>query len=380
MRILRRNLQRPLHRTMHRQLTAIALTAGLLLSLAQLLPAQAVTTPGGRWHGPSYGWDLKPTGSESRFRGLAAVSAEVAWIAGSAGQVLRTTDGGESWQNVSPPGAEALQFRDVEAFDARRAVVLAIGVGEDSRVYRTSDGGRSWTETFRNPDPNAFYDCLDFNDHRHGLALSDPVDGKFRIAATSDGGRSWKVQPAAGMPAALPGEFAFAASGTCLVAGPGRTAWFATGGGERPRVFRTADGGRTWRVTDSPMASGAAAGIFSLAFRGPLHGVAVGGDFEKPDEAVRAASVTYDGGRTWRLVPADRAPKGYRSGSAFVPWTFSTVVAVGPSGSDVSLDGGLSWRQFDAGSFDSVECAGHGPWAACWASGEKGRVARLSRH
>ena len=355
-----------------------ALAAGVLLSTVQLLPAQAVSTTNGGGPAPSYEWELKPTGSESRFRGLAAVSKDVAWVGGSAGQVLRTTDGGTTWQNVSPPGAEALQFRDVEAFDANRAVILAIGTGEDSRVYRTVDGGKSWTEAFRNTEPTAFYDCLDFNDQRHGLALSDPVDGKFRIAATSDGGKSWQVQPTAGMPAALPGEFAFAASGTCLVAGPGRTAWFATGGGDRPRVFKTSDGGRTWKVTDSPMASGEAAGIFSLAFRGPLLGVAVGGDFLQPDAADRAASVTHDGGRTWQLVPADKAPQGYRSGSAFVPGTLATVVAVGPSGSDLSLNGGRSWAQFYDGSFDSVECAGYGLKAACWASGAAGAVGRLA--
>ncbi|TCN40247.1 photosystem II stability/assembly factor-like uncharacterized protein [Kribbella orskensis] len=357
-----------------------ALAAGVLLAMSQLTPAQAVTSPGltgGGRHGPKYQWDLKPTGSASQFRGLAAVSADVAWVAGSAGQVLRTTDGGKTWQNVSPAG-QTLLFRDVEAFDAKRAVILAIGPGEDSRIFRTSDGGKTWAESFRNTDPNAFYDCLDFNDQRHGLALSDPVDGKFRIAETSDGGQSWQVQSTKGMPAALPGEFAFAASGTCLVAGPGRTAWFATGGGDRPRVFRTSDGGRNWKVTDSPMASGAAAGIFSLAFRGPLLGVAVGGDFEKPTEAVKAASVTNDGGRSWKLVPADKAPKGYRSGSAFVPRTLATVIAVGPSGSDVSYDGGRSWTQFYDGSFDSVECAGHGSSAACWASGAKGAVARLA--
>ena len=364
-----------------RILRVAALAAGVLLSASQLIPAQAVTSPsltGGGHDGPSYEWELTPTGSASGFRGLAAVSADVAWVGGSAGQVLRTTDGGKSWQNVSPAGAEALQFRDVEAFDAQRAVILAIGTGEDSRIYRTVDGGKTWSESFRNTDPNAFYDCLDFNDGRTGLALSDPVDGKFRIAATSDGGKSWKVQPTEGMPAALPGEFAFAASGTCLVAGPGRTAWFATGGADRPRVFRTSDGGRSWKVTDSPMASGAAAGIFSLAFRGPLFGVAVGGDFEKPTEAVKAASITYDGGRSWKLVPADKAPKGYRSGSAFVPWTVSTVIAVGPSGSDVSLDGGRSWTQFYDGSFDSVECVKDGLQSACWASGAKGAVGRLS--
>lgn len=351
---------------------AAALAAGLIVPTTFLQPATAGS--GSRHHPPSYEWTLTPTGSTSQFRGLAAVSNDVAWVAGSAGQVLRTTDGGRHWRNVSPAGAETMLFRDVEAFDSRRAVVLAIGQGDTSRVYLTSDGGATWTETFRNPDPNAFYDCMDFFDHRNGLALSDPVDGKFRILATHDGGRSWQVQSTAGMPAALTGEFAFAASGTCLVAGPGRTAWFASGGGDRPRVFRTHDGGKHWSVVDSPMASGPAAGIFSLAFRDGRMGVAVGGDFLLPNAAVDAASVTRDGGRTWTLVPAGQAPQGYRSGSAFLSHGSRTVFAVGPSGSDVSFDGGWSWTQFDAGSFDSVECARGG----CWASGVGGRVARLT--
>lgn len=348
--------------------------------MSQLIPAQATG-------GPSYKWSVTPTGSTAQFRGLSAVSKDVAWVGGTEGQVLRTVDGGKHWQNVSPPGAGALQFRDVQAFDAKRAVILSIGNGTDSRVYRTSDGGKSWTETFRNPDQPAFYDCFSFHTDQHshddqrGLALSDPVDGKFRIAATGDGGKSWKVLPNAGMPAALPGEFAFAASGTCLAAGPARTAWFATGGGDRPRVFRTSDGGLHWTVVDSPMAASPEGGIFSLAFRGSLTGVAIGGDYKFPEPATRAASYTNDGGRTWKLVPADKAPKSYRSGASFIPpavaWSLSTVVAVGPLGSDVSRDGGRSWKQFDDGSFDSIECGGYGVHAGCWASGAKGAVAKL---
>jgi photosystem II stability/assembly factor-like uncharacterized protein len=349
---------------------AAALAAGLIIPTTFLQPAMA----GSDHQQQTYEWTLTPTGSTSQFRGLAAVSRDVAWVAGSAGQVLRTTDGGRHWLNVSPAGAETMLFRDIEAFDSRRAVALAIGPGDASRVFLTSDGGATWSETFRNPDPNAFYDCMDFFDHRNGLALSDPVDGKFRILATHDGGRTWQVQSTAGMPDALTGEFAFAASGTCLVAGPGKTAWFASGGGDRPRVFRTHDGGKHWSVVDSPMASGGAAGIFSLAFRDGRLGVAVGGDFLLPNEAVDAASVTRDGGRTWTLVPAAQAPKGYRSGSAFLAHGSRTVFAVGPSGSDVSFDAGWSWTQFDNGSFDSVECAGGG----CWASGIGGRVARLT--
>jgi len=324
----------------------------------------------------SLSWQLTPTGVESRLRGLSAVSGDVAWVSGSAGTVLRTTDRGRTWRNVSPPGVADLQFRDIEAFDARRAVVLAIGEGEASRIYTTSDGGRRWREAFRNDDPRAFYDCVDFFDGRHqGLALSDPVDGKFRILATDDGGRSWRVRPTTGMPAALPGEFAFAASGTCLVTSGKRDAWFATGGGAQARVFHSGDGGRSWQVTATPVKSGEAAGIFSLAFRNSRVGVAIGGDFTLPDTAVDALALTADGGRSWSLAGA-AAPKGYRSGATWMPHSRRTVLAVGPSGSDVSTDGGRAWRQFDSGSFDSVDCARDG---VCWASGELGRAARLRR-
>src|SRR3954468_15355882 len=190
-------------------------------------------------------WSLSTTGVTARFRGLAPVSAKVAWVAGSAGTVLRTVDGGRRWASVGPAAAAALEFRDIEAFDRDHAVAVTIGEGDESRIFTTANGGRSWTETFRNDEPAAFYDCLTFLDRRHGLALSDPVGGAFRILATADGGRSWRVQSTAGMPPALTGEFAFAASGTCLVAAGGK-AFFATGGGATSRVFSSSDGGRSW--------------------------------------------------------------------------------------------------------------------------------------
>src|SRR2546423_3340438 len=205
----------------------------LVLSTVALLPAiPASAAPMSSDH---LTWQLTPTGVTAQFRGLSAVNRNVAWAGGSQGTVLRTTDGGTSWQNVSPPGVSDLQFRDVEAFDAQNALILAIGPGEASRVYRTTDGGAQWTETFRNTDPNAFYDCMAFFDRRHGLAMSDPVDGKFRILSTSDGGSSWSVVSNAGMPAALDGEFAFAASGQCLTVDGDRDAWIASGGGGQGR-------------------------------------------------------------------------------------------------------------------------------------------------
>jgi photosystem II stability/assembly factor-like uncharacterized protein len=337
------------------------------LSIAIAGVAVLAATAGFTGHGPH--WQLTDTGVTVRFRGLAPVSGKVAWVAGSEGTILRTVDGGRSWASVGPADAAALQFRDIEAFDARNAVALTIGNGTDSRIYTTSDGGRNWRSAFVNQDANAFYDCLTFLDRRHGLALSDPVDGKFRILATGDGGRSWRVLPTAGMPAALTGEFAFAASGTCLVSAGGK-AFFATGGGAAARVFTSRDGGLRWSVTDTPVPSGPSAGIFSLAYRDASHGLAVGGDYLVPTAAPSGAA--YLSRHAWKV--ARTVPGEYRSGAAWVG-RGPVALAVGPTGSDLSYDGGRNWKRFDTGSFDAVLCAADG---ACWASGEQGRVARLS--
>ncbi|MFG1707737.1 oxidoreductase [Nonomuraea sp. M3C6] len=341
-----------------------ALSAAVVL--AAPLPAHAGP--------PKLGWELKETGVTARLRGLSPVSRAVVWASGSEGTVLRTVDGGRSWQNVSPPGTAALQFRDIEAFDARSAVALSIGEGTDSRVYRTEDGGGTWTETFRNDEPKAFYDCLAFFDRRHGLAMSDPVDGRFRILATEDGGQSWRVLPADGMPEALPGEAGFAASGQCLVTAGGRDVWLASGGASRSRVFHSDDRGRTWTVADTPIPAGdPARGVFGLAFRDRHRGLAVGGDYRPEQQSPSAGAVSGDGGATWHA--AATPPPAYRSGVTWLPHLPFAAVAVGPSGSDVTYSGGKSWETFDGGSFDAVSCAGD---LSCWASGEQGRLARLT--
>lgn len=253
-------------------------------------------------------------------------------------------------------------------------MVLAIGEGEASRVYRTDDGGASWTETFRNTDARAFYDCMAFFDHRHGLAMSDPVDGRFRILSTGDGGRSWTVLPDSGMPPALDGEAGFAASGQCLVTAGPRDVWLATGGAARARVLHSADRGHTWTTADTPIPAGdPARGVFALAFRDRAHGLAVGGDYRPDRISPHAGARTTDGGRDW--LPAATPPPAYRSGVVWLPGRRAAALAVGPTGTDLTIDGGRSWRTVDTGSYDTVDCA---PGRGCWAAGEKGRVARLA--
>ncbi|MFC0064579.1 WD40/YVTN/BNR-like repeat-containing protein [Umezawaea endophytica] len=314
-------------------------------------------------------WVIKPTGTDAQLRGLSVVDARVVWASGSKGTVLRTVDGGASWASVGPPDTAGLEFRDVEAFDALNAVVLSIGPGDSSRIYRTVDGGRSWTLAFRNAEEKAFYDCVAFFDRWRGLAMGDPVDGKFRVLSTVDGGRSWTLVPESNFPPALEGEAGFAASGQCIATSGPFDAWFATGGGASARVLHSGDGGRHWKASDTPLLSLPSAGVFAVAFRTPWQGIAVGGDYARPAEPVVGMALSGDRGRSWS-VPAV-APVGYRSG---VAWRGASVIAVGPTGSDVSVDGGRRWRSFDGGSFDTVDCG----WGrVCWASGGKGRVGVL---
>lgn len=317
-------------------------------------------------------WVSQSSGTTVRFRGVSAVSATVAWASGDKGTYARTTDRGQTWQAGTVPGASELDFRDVDAFDANTAYLLSIGEGEKSRIYKTTDGGQHWELQFKSNRPEAFFDAMAFRDRDHGIALSDPVGGRFLIIATSDGGKTWEEMPAEGMPAALQGEGAFAASGTCITVQGKRNVWFGTGGPEGARVFRSTDGGRTWTAAKTPVLSGKSAGIFSVAFWNANQGVAVGGDYTQEREAKQNVAVTKDGGRTWTRIKGT-APNGYRSCVAFIPGTPApTLIAVGPSGWDYSVDGGNNWRNIGAEGFHSTSFKA---LSAGWAVGEGGRIA-----
>lgn len=320
-------------------------------------------------------WQPQTSHTTASFRGLCAVSEKVAWASGTQGTYIRTLDGGQTWQAGQVPGAEKLDFRDVEAFDANTAYLLSIGNGESSRIYKTTDGGQHWTLQFKNSEPKAFFDALAFWDAQHGIAMSDPVNGRFLIITTDDGGATWKQQPPEGMPPALPNEGGFAASGTCLLTQGKSNVWLGTGGASVARVFHSVDRGRTWTVAQTPILAGlASAGVFGLAFRDHKNGVAVGGDYQKPPQAEKIYASTNDGGKTWQLIETNK-PNGFRSGAVFVRgkrgWQ---MFVVGPSGADVAEADG-AFTKLDGENYNAVSFA-KGNVKAGWAAGPRGRIAK----
>jgi photosystem II stability/assembly factor-like uncharacterized protein len=312
-------------------------------------------------------WQKVDTETDASFRGLDVVSENVIWASGTGGTVIRTVDGGENWDVFKVEGAEKLDFRDIEAFDANTAYVLSIGNGESSRIYKTKNGGKSWKLQFKNTDEKAFFDSIAFWDEKNGMAMSDPVDGKYVLYRTTDG-ENWMQVSTDKMPSAKEGEAAFAASGTCIITEGKNRIWLITGGMDA-RVFYSKDRGNSWKVYDTPIINGTSgSGIFGIAMQNKNRGVIVGGNYEKPESNVDNLAYTLNGGKNWTL---SKGLSGYRSGVAFV--NKNTIIAVGSSGSDISFNGGKIWMNLDKENYNAVQSSGRN---STWAVGAKGLAAK----
>lgn len=320
-------------------------------------------------------WSVQSSGLDTSLRGVSVVRSSRAphslavWACGSNGVILRSLDAGKSWKQLHVAGGETLDFRGIVAFGDGTAYAMSIGGGENSRIYKTTDAGETWKLEYSENRSAFFLDDLACISRTKCFALSDPVDGKFLLVSTNDG-QHWNELPRDNMPAALAGEGVFAASNSAMVIYAKREIYFATGGGRAARVFHSSDLGRTWTVAETPIASrNASEGIFSLARNGKTVAV-VGGDYKDVNRADDAAAYSRDGGATWKL--ASRQPGGFRSAVAFE--NGRTLIAAGPSGEDVSHDGGATWTQTDSLNLNAVAVLGGNE---IWGVGPKGTIARM---
>jgi photosystem II stability/assembly factor-like uncharacterized protein len=331
-------------------------------------------------------WKVQTSGLDSNLRGVSAAYAPdakgaplaVVWASGSNGVILKSLDEGKTWRRLHVASGDTLDFRGIVALNSTIAYVMSSGEGEKSRIYKTTDGGEFWKLQYDDKRKAFFLDALACWSEKECLALSDPVDGRFLLIGTTDG-EHWNPLPSDSMPAALPAEGAFAASNTSLALGIHGEFFFATGG-PAARVFHATDLGRSWSVTETPVAHGKpSAGIFSIVHRyfadtsqpGTL--LVVGGDYQDPNRDDRICAYSVDKGKSWQI--SEQGPGGYRSAvGALDSFTFFTV---GPTGEEISRDKGAHWKRTDSLNLNAVTFLDekHG-----WAVGPKGTIAIFENH
>lgn len=281
---------------------------------------------------------LKPIAQAHQFhiRGLEVSPEGTIWASGTEGTVIRSTNQGETWEHFQVPGADSLDFRDIEAFSSSEAMVLS--AGSPAKIYHTTDAGQSWELVYENNHPNIFLDGMDFNEAKQGVAYGDPIDSNFALIFYIDG--KWDTLEHS-LPSPLEGEAGFAASGTGVIC-EGNNIWIATGGGLMARVLVGTFTEPNFHPILLPMPSGEGRGIFSIAKNGD-NMVAVGGAYLDSTNIKGTAVVSRNGGASWKksLRPAF----GYRSCAVALPFDGDkTFVACGRTGIDYTRDGGITWQ------------------------------------
>jgi hypothetical protein len=357
-------------------------------------------------------WQILNSGTTADLRGIDNVGGGVAWASGTNGTVLRTEDGGYLWQPCAiPPGAEKLDFRGIQGFDANTAIVMSSGKGDLSRLYKTSDGCQTWKLVAKNPDPTGFWDAVQAGDpddpdgslvripdyiQSRAIILGDSVNDQLRVWIWKEGWEERELELSYSLrEKSDAGESSFAASNSVLQIAHTRQVdptWkfavrFASGTAghsyfsvlliEKPKCEPCREEAKR---NETPMAQNSeSAGIFSFDFRTDMIGIAVGGDYKKPDATTRTAATSRDGGLTWKL--AQTPPHGYRSAVAYDEAT-RTWITVGPNGTDVSTDDGRNWRAVHPDAALNEAADADRNWNALslpYVVGPHGRIGKLEK-
>ncbi len=314
---------------------------------------------------------LLTTGPHSDLRGLSAVNDEIVWVSGSGGTVGKTLDGGKTWTWMTVPGYEKGNFRDIEAFDGKVAIIMAIDT--PAVILKTIDGGKTWKLVYENKTPGMFMDAMEFWNYDSGIVVGDPINGRFFITRSFDGGNSWHDIPFSELPKADSGEGCFASSGTNIRSLDRSTACFVSGGPRRSRLFIRD------KAIDLPILQGTTStGANSVAVKdhktlhGGLHLIVVGGDFSKDTMVEKNCFLTDDGGKTW--IRPIMPPHGYRSCVEYIGG--NNVLTCGTSGVDISYDNGMNWQLLTTTGYHVCRLAKKGK--AVFLAGSRGRVAKLT--
>jgi len=318
--------------------------------------------------------EILNTGIKTSIRGLSVVNNNVVWVSGSNGMVGKSSNAGKNWKWMTVKGFEKNEFRDIEAFDANTAIIMAIPDAENvhpANILKTTDGGETWKIVYENKTKGMFLDAMEFRDPKNGTVIGDPVEGKFFIAKTTDGGNSWNELSAEERFVADSGEAFFASSGTNIRMLYNGSVVIASGG-KNSRLFYDKT------VFDLPMTKGKeTAGTNSVAVFDNYKKnkankiVVVGGDFTADSLTDKNCFVSNNGGKTWERPKAP--PHGYRSCVEFL--NKETIVTCGLNGVDYSFDGGKNFYWISKEGFHVCRYARIGN--TVYLAGGNGKIGKL---
>jgi photosystem II stability/assembly factor-like uncharacterized protein len=236
-------------------------------------------------------------------------------------RLLRTTDGGRSWLDITPDG---LHPTAAPTLVSRTTVLLSAQLRPHVfAVLRSDDAGKTWTRS----QPFRFARGLDVwspvaADSAHlfvgldeGAAAGSQGEALF---ASSDGGHAWRFISGTSFERIVPGALPFGCDKNGFAFATPRRGW--AGGncaGGRPFFYRTDDGGRTWRAQRLAGLGSCECDISAPTFFTRREGVViVSGAFETTQfRPLARVYWTDDGGRSWR---GSHAPWGRPSLAAAV--------------------------------------------------------------
>ncbi|CAM1366396.1 Oxidoreductase [Tenacibaculum litoreum] len=285
-------------------------------------------------------------------RAILAISNDELIFAGSKGDITTTKDGGRTWQTQSLKYNDTIipHFRSIAKNGEN---IFALSVANPALLYKGNQN--KYELVYTEEHEKVFYDCMQFfADGKHGIAVGDPTEDCPSIILTSDGGNTWTKLPCSQLPTFEEGEAFFAASNT-NIAIVNNTVWIGSGG-TKARILKSTDFGNTWEIFDTPIVQGdGPQGIYSIDFYDENHGIAIGGNYSKPEDNCANKAVTTDGGKTWTLVANNTNPN-YKSCVQYVPNTNGNeVFTVGKTGISFSNDGGHTWKQISKESYYAIQ-------------------------
>lgn len=200
----------------------------------------------------------------------------------------KTTNGGDLWTFDSIPVPGEPWCSSICEWDTNTCFfVFTDMTSYGGSIWKTTNGGETWANMTTNQFTGGFANFYHAFSADTGVAMGDPTDGYFEIQITNDGGATWNRVPSSDIPVPLTNEAGLNDAYSAV----GNSIWFATNMG---RCFRSSDKGQTWQVTQVVEGNNAPFDVcFSTGQKGAFwRGDYIGNDFV----------ITTDGGVTWDSV------------------------------------------------------------------------------